>query len=118
MTEVWLPVDGFDYEVSDRGHVRNAATGRILRPFHRGFGNAYLGVDLCRDGKRYPRKVHRLVAEAFIGKPKQRRRREVNHLDCDPENNAVENLEWCTRSENEAHKRIMEPPAAWEEATA
>ena len=32
---------------------------------------------------------------------------EVNHLDCDNYNNYVDNLEWCTRAENEAHKYFI-----------
>ena len=110
-----MPVEGFAYEVSDCGRVRNAG-GRILKPFPGGYDNAYVRIDLCRDGRRCPRYVHRLVAEAFIGRPSNPLRREINHLDCDPTNNRVENLEWCTRSENEAHKKFMEPPASWVEA--
>lgn len=42
--------------------------------------------------------VHRLVAQAFIPNPQQKK--EVNHKDCNKENNSVGNLEWVTRQEN------------------
>lgn len=45
--------------------------------------------------------VHRLIAITFI--PNQRNLKEVNHKDGDKSNNAVSNLEWCTRGENNSH---------------
>ena len=47
--------------------------------------------------------VHRLVAEAFLPPPPTPKHVEVNHKDGDTTNNNVDNLEWCTKSENVQH---------------
>ena len=54
-----------------------------------------------KEGKRYIKCVHRLVAETFIPNPNDKP--QVNHMDGNKENNAVTNLEWCTCSENQYH---------------
>ena len=63
--------------------------------------NGYVKFCLYKDGKRHQVKLHRIVAEAFIPNPLNKR--EVNHIDGDKKNNAVWNLEWVTSSENRKH---------------
>lgn len=90
------------YSVSSEGRVRNDRTGRFLRAGINSDG--YLSVVLARDGlAAISRKVHRLVAEAFISNPDGKP--EVNHRDefGTKTDNSVGNLEWNTKSENQRH---------------
>lgn len=64
-------------------------------------GHGYLQVQIMREGKRYTRYVHRLVAECFLDNPLLLA--EINHKDGDKSNNSADNLEWCSRSENMKH---------------
>ena len=87
------------YYVSNLGNVYSTKYGKELTPLAPGdTGHGYLRVELCKGGKRYGKKVHRLVAEAFILNPKNLET--VNHLDEDKTNNTVDNLEWCSRGDN------------------
>lgn len=86
----WKP----SHQISTKGRVRNSRTGYILKPFPDRYG--YLRVSLGNYDNVY---IHRLVCEAFHGAPPACAY-QVNHIDCDRQNNCVENLEWCTASEN------------------
>jgi hypothetical protein len=86
------------YQVSNDGLVKSTVrvkTGRILKP---GLNRGYLNVGLSVDGKLVTRKVHQLVAQAFIPNPDNKG--EIDHIDRDKQNNHVTNLRWATRSEN------------------
>jgi hypothetical protein len=88
------------YEVSSDGHIRRLSTGRILK-IRTNLRNGYSYVGITYLGKVYTLRFHRLVALAFI--PNPHNYSDVNHIDCNKQNNAVENLEWCTRKYNIAH---------------
>lgn len=108
MKEIWKDIIGFEriYEVSNYGRVRNVKSGRILSVSKCGGCRGYAGVSLSKDGKRYGRLVHRLVAEAFIPRPDGLY--EVNHKDEDKTNNRVDNLEWCDHRYNMNYGSRME----------
>ena len=96
----WLPIASHPwYEISDRGDVRNTRTNKILG--RRIDKDGYRLVQLYNSGVGHNHKVHRLVAETFIGRDPDRD--QVNHLNGNKEDNRVENLQWCTRSENTRH---------------
>lgn len=95
MREEWRDLYKFpNHQVSSFGRVRNKKTGYILKPFPDRYG--YLRLSL---GNVDNVPVHRLVCEAFHGLP-MGERCQVNHIDCDRQNNDASNLEWCTPSEN------------------
>lgn len=90
---------GYRYLVSDKGNVWSVFSGRYLKEEYHVDG--YKMVTLCKNGECKSFSVHRLVAEAFIPNPMNKRT--VNHIDGNPANNDVINLEWSTHSENLKH---------------
>ena len=102
--EIWKTIEDFpNYEVSNLGNVRNKKRGILLKQTM-GREGRYLSVYLCNNGKENTQRVHRLVAEAFLGKHPGM---VVNHIDGDKLNNHYTNLEWCNISENTQHAYDM-----------
>ena len=96
--EQWMQVSGFpNYMISSCGRVMNIQTFRVLKP---GMNDTtgYLFVNLCKDGEKSHKKIHRLVAKAFIlnltNLPC------IDHKNRNSLNNHLSNLRWCTRKEN------------------
>ena len=89
-----------NYEVSNKGNVRNTDTGRILKPCKNNWG--YLSVNLYKDGIRKKFKIHRLVGYAFIPNPENLR--EIDHIDQNKANNSISNLRWVSRSNNNRNR--------------
>lgn len=87
-----------------RGRTTIAPSFRLIRKL-RFFtnGRKYRKVQLSKGAKgRKNFYVHRLVAEAFLAPDLERTH--VNHKDYDTSNNGVDNLEWVTQQENNAHQ--------------
>lgn len=76
--EIYRVIDGTSgkYSVSNKGNVFNNESKKMLKQSF--YANGYLGVNLYLNGKQNKRRVHRLVAEAFIGKPSDGM--QVNHI--------------------------------------
>lgn len=112
--EIWKFIDGYEgwYEISNMGRVRSLDRtvyfrdgkrsrdykGKILKcKYHHG----YQMVNLLKNKEINTVYVHRLVIETFI--PKEDGKEWTNHKNGIKSDNRVENLEWCTPSENNNH---------------
>lgn len=96
MMAQWKVIEGFDYEVSNKGQVRNLHTGHVLKPYDNGHG--YKKVSLRKDGRTHRLYVHRLVGMAFVSGYKSDLT--INHIDAQRDNNVWTNLEWIPLAEN------------------
>ena len=102
MQEIYKPIKGYEglYEVSNLGNVKSFKHKQpiILKPK---MIKGYPTVSLCINGQCKQFGIHRLVAESFINKIPDKN--EINHIDGNKANNSVDNLEWCTHTENVRH---------------
>lgn len=96
----WRDVPGYEdeYCASSIGEIMNKRTGRVLAKNKMGAG--YIKADLWKNVVRTQTSAHRVIALTFHGPDFGR---EVNHIDGNKENNRVENLEWCDKSDNRKH---------------
>ena len=99
----WEPLTDFedDYEIEiEAPHsIRRKRDGRILKTTL----NKTLGyVIVSLNGEQYY--YHRILAKHFIPNPENLQ--EVDHIDRDKKNNALENLRWVTRTENNSNRTV------------
>lgn len=113
--DTWFTCKGYEgyLEVTKCGKVRSLdryvpfrggtklCIGKVLVPQKDRGG--YMKVSPCLNNKRVVGCVHRLVAKTFLDNFENLP--EVNHKDCDKENNNVSNLEWCSRQDNQRHAK-------------
>ena len=112
--EIWKDVKGFEKsnEISSLGRLRTK--DRLIK--HSKFGTAnlkrrykkfrlnrdgYLRCNIKENGKSKDLTMHRIIAQAFIPNPKNYRN--INHINGIKTDNRIENLEWCTSSQNIQH---------------
>lgn len=116
MREIWKTIPQYPYhEASNMGNIRSISRpvkhsrtgnlflkkGKVLAKRKNNCG--YLRVGLASDGLVKWELVHRLVANAWIPNPKNKRT--INHKDADKTNNCKANLEWNTHKENIKHAK-------------
>lgn len=113
MQEIWKEVKDYpNYEISNFGRVKALKfysnvhkkyydRELILKEKTNRFGYKFVSLGCGKRGNRKNVMIHRLVAQAFIHNSNNYK--EINHIDGNKANNNVNNLEWCTRSENMKH---------------
>ena len=114
--EEWRPIPGYEgiYDASNHGRVYSLprcdnlgrrVRGRILKQHKDRDGRMRVG--LWSNNRNHTRQVHQLVAAAFLGPCPEGM--EVRHLDGDPENNVLSNLEYATHAVNMADIKTHRP---------
>jgi len=124
MQEEWRPVVGYEglYEVSNLGKIksvdryvyykRKERSGEVREskqhvPEHivkQGRQKSgYADIPLSKNGVTTINLVHRIIAQAWIENPNPEVFSYVNHIDSDPTNNSLNNLEWTTPGQNTSH---------------
>lgn len=103
MAEKWLPIPEWEglYEVSDQGRVLSVRR-KLIRKLQPDVHDAYLTVNLSRDGTVKKYFVHRLVLLTFVGPCPEGM--ESRHLNGKPDDNRLHNLKWDTRIANARDK--------------
>ena len=113
--EIFKPVKGYEgiYEISNYGRCRRISykidteakiaqfgLPHYLKPNYGEWGHVRYALSV--NGKTKLKLAHRMILEAFEV-PNPLNKPHVNHIDNDPTNNYIENLEWCTHTENMQH---------------
>ena len=106
MIEEWKDIIGYEglYQISNKGRVKSLGNKfkrkeKILSLNQNPEG--YVNVGLHKNGINKKYSVHRLVANAFINNPYNKK--QVNHINGIKNDNSINNLEWCTNKENMEH---------------
>ena len=114
--EIWKAVKGYEglYEVSNYGNVRsvprNNTKGKILKPYI-SKQNGYCTVSLSKNNKKKTVRVHCILMQAFNPankKPGYDAQYTIDHKDGNKTNNRLDNLEWCSQSENQKRAYALE----------
>lgn len=98
MEEIWKDIPEYEniYQASNFGNIKSIKRNIILKPIIRNDG--YLFVNLSKNGKSKPIKIHKIIAKTFLNNlynyPV------INHKDGNKSNNKVDNLEYCSQSYN------------------
>lgn len=90
-----------DRYVPCRNGGKRLVKGHVLKQWS--LPSGYLYVHISVNGKHFNRYVHRIIATCFIPNPLGLP--EINHIDNNHINNAISNLEWCTKQYNLDYKK-------------
>ena len=117
--EIWTPIINYEgrYEISSYGRVKRVEYCEVQKNGIKRIRKekilcikkgkkGYCSIGLSKQCEHKFFLVHRLVAIAFLPNPQNLPC--INHKDCNPVNNNVDNLEWCSYQYNSTYSDRIE----------
>ena len=103
--EVFKDIPNYEglYQVSNLGNVKSLVKGIILKPYK---SKKYYSVSLSLNGVYKTKNIHQLVAYAFLSYSNKPFGYVVDHIDNNPYNNRLENLQVISQRENLSKDRV------------
>ena len=111
LTELPPHLDGIRKRYLKKGKLLIAENGEVYRvkgsfyfkcrEFNTSRDGRYKYISYSENGRQKHIAVHRLLGKAFIPNPENKP--QINHIDGNPRNNSLDNLEWVTAQENVSH---------------
>lgn len=95
------------YEINKKSEVRNKYTKQLLKQQQDKFGYTSISLQSIKNNKRVKKLIHVIVAITFYNNSNPKKYNVVNHIDHNPSNNNLSNLEWVTRGENNSPDRRL-----------
>ena len=100
METEFKPIPGFSrYGINTEGQILNFQSGRLLSTYQRDRGYKY-NILVNDAGKRQHLQQHRALMLAYKYPNQDPSTLVIDHIDCNPANNSLDNLEWVTSAEN------------------
>lgn len=96
-----IPMAHFEskYTIYENGTIMSHTRNMLIKPTQN--PNGYMKYTFCLNGNKQQQLIHQVIALHFLPNPYGHK--QVNHIDGDKTNNALNNLEWVSRKDNIQH---------------
>lgn len=101
--EEWKVIPNSKFEISSCGNMRRIGTTTNYKLSLDGGG--YYIYPIEYNDFRKTKRIHRLVGEVFIPNPDNLP--QLDHINGKRDDNRIENLRWCSRSQNQHNKGLQ-----------